>query len=94
MEIHYTSYTRKIDNCIYYFVKKYLIFPELQHVPPIQEKFGMHRDFEKACDIAEVEDSSIRMRLREEANNTMIQAKVIDLNSSITVSAKAAGDYL
>ena len=82
MEYNYTAYTKVIENKPYYFVKKYLVFPELKDVPPIQEAFGMHTDFNKACEIAGVQDLKIREQLLCEAEGTMQQAKVIDLNST------------
>ena len=81
MENIYTAYTKMIENKTYYFVKKFMAFPELKNVEPILESYGMHTDFNKACSIAGVYDASIREYLLHEANGTLQQAKVIDLNS-------------
>lgn len=82
MENSYTAYTKVIENKTYYFVKKYLIFPELKDVSPMQEGFGMHTDFNKACDIAFIQDPKIREQLLTEAEGTIQYAKVIDFNTS------------
>jgi hypothetical protein len=81
MENIYTTYTKVIENKTYYFVKKFLAFPEFKDVPPMQEAFGMHTDFNKACEIAGVHDLKIREQLLEEANSTVQHAKVIELNT-------------
>ena len=81
MENIYTAYTKMIENKTYYFVKKFMAFPELKNVEPILESYGMHTDFNKACSIAGVYDAGVREYLLHEANGTLQQAKVIDLNS-------------
>lgn len=82
MENLYTAYTKVMDNKTYYFVKKYLVFPEFKDVEPMQESFGMHTDFNKACSIAGISDLIIRDRLFNEAMAIVQQAKVIDLNTT------------
>lgn len=82
MENFYTSYTKVIENKTYYFVKKYLIFPEFKNVDPVLESYGMHTDFNKACSIAMIQDPKIREQLLNEAQGTVQQAKVIDLNNA------------
>ncbi|MBC7890217.1 MAG: hypothetical protein H7Z13_20270 [Ferruginibacter sp.] len=80
MENFYTSYTKIIENKTYYFVKKYLIFPEFTDVSPVLENYGMHTDFNKACSIAQINDPQVRKHLLNEAEGTIQHAKVIDLN--------------
>lgn len=82
MENFYTAYTKIIDNKTHYFIKKFTTFPELTNVAPVLESYGMHTDFNKACGIAGVNDPNIREQLRREAEATIQQAKVIDLNSA------------
>ncbi len=89
MENFYTAYTKVIENKTHYFVKKYLVFPEFKDVPPMQEAFGMHTDFNKACEIAGIQDPKIREQLLMEAEGTIQQAKVIDLNT-INYTGKTA----
>ena len=84
MENFYNAYTKVIENKTYYFVKKYLIFPEFKDVAPVLESYGMHTDFNKACSIAAVNDPKIREQLLNEAEGTIQQAKVIDLNTSFS----------
>ncbi len=82
MENLYTAYSKVMDNKTYYFVKKYLVFPEFKDVEPMQESFGMHTDFYKACSIAGINEPIIQERLFNEAIATVQQAKVIDLNTA------------
>ena len=81
MEYFHSSYTRLINNETYYFVKKYLFFPELTEVEPLLANYGMHPDFYTACNIATVVDPAIREQLFREAQATVQQAKLIDFNS-------------
>ena len=89
MENIYTAYTKVIENKTYYFIKKYLVFPDLKDVAPVLESYGMHMDFNRACSIAAVYDPKIKEQLLKEAEGTMQQAKVIDLNAA-TFSGKSA----
>lgn len=89
MENFYTAYTKVIENKTYYFVKKYMIFPEFKDVSPALESYGMHTDFNKACSIASINDPKIREQLLNEAEGTIQQAKVIDLNT-LNFSGKSA----
>ena len=68
MERYYTSYTKKINNTTYYFVKKYRRYSELKDCPAILESYGMHTDFNKACRIAAIQDDTIKQRLFKEAS--------------------------
>jgi len=52
METFYKAYTKTEQNKLYYFVKRYLSFPEYKDVEDILEGYGMHTDFDKACNIA------------------------------------------
>lgn len=81
MKYFYTSYTKLINNQTYYFVKKYLFFPELKDVEPLLANYGMHTDFYRACAIATVFDPAIRKQLYREAQATVQQAKLIDFNA-------------
>ena len=89
MENLYTAYTKVMDNNTYYFVKKYMVFPEFKDVEPMQESFGMHTDFNKACSIAGINDPIIREQLFNDAKGTIQQARVIDLNPA-NFSVKSA----
>jgi hypothetical protein len=80
METLYTTYIKVIDNTHYYFVKKYTHFPELKGVPDILESYGMHTDFDKACDIAQVNDEAVRQQLFSGIANVPA-AKVIEMDA-------------
>jgi len=90
MENLYTAYIKVMDNKTYYFVKKYLVFPEFKDVEPMQESFGMHADFNKACNIAGINDPIIREQLFNEAKSTVHHAKVIDLNTPVFLEKSVA----
>ena len=82
MENFYTAYTKVIENKTYYFVKKFMAFPEFEGVEPVLESYAMHADFNKACSIAGIIDPLVKTQLLKEANETLQVAKVIDFNSS------------
>jgi hypothetical protein len=82
MEHYYMGYTKVLDNKTYYFVKKYIVFPELKNIPPVLETYGMHTDFNKACSIALITDPVIKQRILNQIESNTQQAKVIDLNNN------------
>lgn len=79
MKSMYKAYTREINRKTHYFVKKFNYFPEFENVPPILESMGMHKDFLRACDFANVEDEKTVQHLMEELNLTKISGKVIPI---------------
>lgn len=85
MEIFYKAYSKTNQNKIFYFVKKYISFPEYKDVADILEGYGMHTDFHKACNIAGLTNQQIRKQLFEEIQSSLPQAKVIDLNPPVEV---------
>ncbi len=87
MENFYTAYTKVIQNTTFYFVKKFTIFPEFKDMPAVLESFGMHTDFNKACDIASINDETTRKNLFEDVQNQDISAKIIHMNISSGISA-------
>ena len=84
MENFYSAYVRNINGDTFYFVKKYLVFPEYEEVPAILENYAMHTDFEKACKIALIDEKVVQQQLINELqlNNAL-------LNLDKTQSAKA-----
>ena len=88
MEIFYNVYTKTVQNKLYYFVKKYLSFPEYKDLADIIHGYGMHTDFNKACRIAGINDLKIRKKLFDEMLNDTPQARVIDLNASEMILSK------
>ena len=81
MQYSYSAYTKNINNQTYYFVKKYVLFPELKDVEPVLANYGMHINFNKACSIAGIFDASLIEQLYKEAQATVQQAKLIDFNA-------------
>lgn len=88
METFYKAYSKIAQNKSYYFVKRYLSFPEYDNVEDILEGYGMHTDFNKACSIAGVNNSLIRKQLLESIQSPSSQAKVIELNAADIVLIK------
>lgn len=72
MEHYYKAYTKLINDTNFYFVKKYTTYPEFQDSPAVLEKFGMHKNFKKACMLAEVFDIALVEKLYDEANASML----------------------
>jgi len=58
MKYSYNACTKLIDNKIHYFVKKFMTFPEYDAVADVRVGYGMHTDFEKACNICGIYDSA------------------------------------
>ena len=82
METNFTCYTKKVQGNIFYFVKKFIVFPELNNISPLLEGYGMHADFDKACAIANLYDEAIKKQLLEEIETGVRQAKVIELGEA------------
>lgn len=92
METNFTCYTKKVQGEVFYFVKKFIVFPEYNNVPPILEALGMHTDFNKACTIAQLTDAAIKKQLLEEVETGLKQAKVIDLTEvNLNIPRPAVG---
>ena len=63
MEHVYTVQTKIIHDKTYYFVKKILALPEFPGLAEVVVGYGMHTDFEKACNIAGIKDIASRQKL-------------------------------
>lgn len=87
MENFYTAYTRVVQDTTFYFVKKYVRFPEYKDLPGVLESYGMHTDFNRACEIALIDDKEIRDYLLADLQNNPNSAKVIHMNATKGVSA-------
>jgi hypothetical protein len=83
MKTFYTSYTKQVQEQTYYFVKRYLAFPEYKGVSDVLEGYGMHTDFNKACSIAGIHDPQIREQLFADMEAAAPQGKVIELNQVV-----------
>lgn len=86
MEIFYKAYTKEINGTNYYFIKKYLTFPEYRNVPDILESYGMHKDFNRACRIALITDNNIREQLLNTLPVDRKRPKVIQMNVAKIIS--------
>ena len=79
MENIYDAYSKEIHGQTYFFVKKYLTFPEFNNVPDVLVGYGMHIDFDKACKIALVTDLAVKERLKNVQPESSAQARVFNL---------------
>jgi hypothetical protein len=86
MEIIYTAYTREVNNQIFYFVKEFTFFPEYENTPKVLNKYGMHSDFFRACDIAKIYDEAIINNLLNQLHILPESAKVIPIQNEKTKS--------
>ena len=62
MKYLYSIYTKLIAGETYFFVKKVMTFPEYQGAANVQVGYGMHTNFEKACDISGIAVNDIACR--------------------------------
>ena len=79
MENFYTAYTKVVQNTTLYFVKKYITFPEFHNIPSVLENYGMHANFNRACEIAGVKDNDVRMQLLADIQDNESSAKIIHM---------------
>ncbi len=87
MKIFYNAYTKVVQNTTFYFVKKYATFPEYKDVPNILETFGMHTDFNRACQIAKINDDEIKKQLLNNLQSNAITAKIIQMKTENVLTA-------
>jgi hypothetical protein len=80
MKYEHNAYTREVNGQQFYFVKRFIIIPELQNINPVLAGFGMHLQLDKACDIAGVTDAEERKDIYEAIQQQTSQAKVISLS--------------
>ncbi len=83
MKTSYTAYAKSIDGTTFYFVKSFQTFPEYQTVPPILETYGMHTNFEVACQIAQIYDKEIQQQLLNELENNTASSKVLPIYPAV-----------
>jgi len=69
MNKHYSAYSKSVNGITFYFVKNFQTYPELKDVPPSLEAYGMHRKFDKACEIAQIYDREAQLNLLYQIQN-------------------------
>ena len=82
MENIYKAYTREINGNIFYFVKKFTAFPEIQNCPSVLDSMGMHTNFYRACNIAQVNDDTAVNKLMNELHIIPQSARVIHMTKA------------
>lgn len=80
MKSSFKAYTREINGETTYFVKRFSLYPEYKDVPPVLESLGMHRDFLKACELAEVVDEEAILDLMKELRLALVDGKAIPIH--------------
>lgn len=78
MEYLYSLSTKLIAGKTYYFVKKIMTFPELKGLANVMIGYGMHTNFEKACNIADIHDSTCRKQLLHDLEQRNLPSLVQD----------------
>jgi hypothetical protein len=86
MENVYSAYTKVINDVTFYFVKKYASFPEYKDLPQVLETMGMHTDFYRACDIAQVYDEVIINQLLDDLHILPESARVITMGPKKSIT--------
>ena len=79
MEYFYIAYTKQILDKEYYFIKRYMSFPELKNASNILDGYGMHSDFHKACRIAGITDSTIKEQLWKQVAPEIYEARIVPM---------------
>ena len=87
MENFYIAYTRVVQTTTFYFVKKYVTFPEYKDVPNVLENYGMHTDFNRACKIAGIYDDELAKKLLSNLQNNIAGAKIIPMSTGNVFTA-------
>lgn len=80
MEYLYTAYTKTINGCEYYFIKRFMIFAEVEEGCQILDNYGMHIDFHKACKIAGITDQTIKEQLWFQVEPQAREARIIKMH--------------
>ena len=80
MEYLYTANTKIINEREFYFIKRFMIFPELEDACQILDGYGMHDDFHKACKIAGITEQAIKENLWFQVEPQAREARIIHLN--------------
>lgn len=93
MEYVYTAYSKCINDKEFFFVKRYMIFPEVKNAEKILDGYGMHTHFDKACKIAGINDLEVRAWLYEKVGTVKSQnsALIIPINRMKTKTCQKNG---
>ena len=75
----YKVYTKTVNDMDLYFVKKYTCFSDLENAPQILESMGMHKDFYKACHLAQITNEAVIHELSTQIYIPPKEAKVFAL---------------
>lgn len=79
MENVYTAYKKNVNGNECYFVKRFVVFPDIPELEPVQEGFGMHLNLEKACKIAGITSPETIAALKVQADGVPVEARVVKM---------------
>ena len=79
MEYLYTAYSKIIDGREFYFIKKFMVFPEVKDSCQVLDGYGMHTDFHKACKFAGITEKSIKEHLWFQVEPQAKEARIIKM---------------
>lgn len=93
MEHVYTVQTKIIHDKTYYFVKKILALPEFPGLAEVVVGYGMHTDFDKACNIAGIKDMASRRILLLELEKQVLPADRLQQTRPLAIAPKPAAQH-
>lgn len=85
----YAAYSKTVLGNNYFFIKKFISFPDLKNVPDVLESYGMHTDFDQACNIAKIDDQNVKQQLFKSIQESAESAKVIQMSAKIINAAQS-----
>jgi hypothetical protein len=80
MENIYKAYTKEINGKIFYFVKKFSVFPEYENSPKVLDAMLINTYFYKSCNIAKIDDDIVVRNLMNELHIIPDSARVIHMH--------------
>lgn len=80
MENVYKAYTKEINGKTFYFVKKFSVYSEFEGSAMLLDHMGMHPNFYKACNLAQIDDEMALSGLMNELHIIPESARVIHMS--------------
>lgn len=71
----YKAYTRRVNQEELYFVKKYIVFDNMEGEPLLLESMGMHVNFYKACKLANISSLEVIEELSAQVDLPLPETK-------------------
>lgn len=90
MEHLYNAYVKDINGEPFFFVKHFLILNEVDNITPLLVGYGMHREYEKACNIANIKESDLQKKIRLQ-HLTSLPGRLISIKDYKISNRKKSG---